>query len=128
MAVLGFNHINLRAPRPLLDELRDFYCQVVGLKLGERPPFQSFGYWLYGGGLDLVHLTETRPGEERGTKPTSFDHVAFRCQGPKAVEARLQAAGIPYQRDWVPERGELQLFLQDPAGNGVELNFAAKDG
>ena len=28
---------------------RDFYRDVVGLTVGERPPFRRFGYWLYGG-------------------------------------------------------------------------------
>ena len=41
MATLAFAHYNLRAPRKLLDELRDFYCDVVGLRVGERPPFRS---------------------------------------------------------------------------------------
>lgn len=31
MPALGFSHYNLRAPRALLDELRDFYRDVVGL-------------------------------------------------------------------------------------------------
>jgi hypothetical protein len=31
MSVAGFNHYNLRAARPVLDTLRDFYVNVVGL-------------------------------------------------------------------------------------------------
>ena len=48
-AVAAFDHYNLRAARPVLDELRDFYRDVVGLTVGERPPFRRFGYWLYSG-------------------------------------------------------------------------------
>ena len=33
----------------MLDELRDFYRDVVGLTVGDRPPFRRFGYWLYSG-------------------------------------------------------------------------------
>ncbi len=49
MTVRGFDHYNLRADRAVLDELRDFYRDVVGLAVGDRPPFRRFGYWLYSG-------------------------------------------------------------------------------
>ena len=58
MPVLGLSHFNLRASRPLLDKLKDFYVDVVGLRPGFRPPFQRFGYWLYAGDSDVLHLTE----------------------------------------------------------------------
>ncbi len=46
MATIGLNHYNLRAPRELLDKLKEFYCEVVGLELGQRPPLDGSGYWL----------------------------------------------------------------------------------
>ena len=49
MSTTGINHFNLRAPRPLLEELREFYCAVVGLAQGARPAFLRFGYFLYAG-------------------------------------------------------------------------------
>jgi catechol 2,3-dioxygenase-like lactoylglutathione lyase family enzyme len=51
--ILSFSHYNLRAPRELLDELRLFYTEVVGLEQGLRPPFPRFGYWLYAGAQDF---------------------------------------------------------------------------
>ena len=33
--IQGFAHYNLRAPRPLLEELRKFYTEVVGLSVGD---------------------------------------------------------------------------------------------
>ena len=67
MPAIGFNHYNLRAPRALLDELKDFYCETLGLTVGERPAFRSFGYWLYAGSRDVLHLSETALGEVRAT-------------------------------------------------------------
>jgi glyoxylase I family protein len=125
MAVLGFSHYNLRAPRRLLDRLRDFYVDVVGLQPGPRPPFRSFGYWLYAGGEPVLHLSEDSAGEPRlasgGT--TTFDHAAFRCSDLADTEARLAARGIAFERSEVPATGIVQLFFSDPAGNGVELGF-----
>lgn len=124
MPVIGFSHYNLRAPRALLDELRDFYCEVVGLRPGERPPFRSFGYWLYAGPQAVLHLSEARPGEERAGPPSgTFDHAAFSCTGHAAYERELARRGIPYRTALVPETQVLQVFFTDPAGNGVELNF-----
>jgi glyoxylase I family protein len=125
MAVTGFSHYNLRAARPTLDALRDFYVDVVGLQLGYRPPFQSYGYWLYAGTHDVLHLTEAAPGEMRPIGVTNtFDHVAFSCNQLSATIARLRKFNIQYASDDVPNAGQRQIFFTDPAGNGVELNFA----
>jgi glyoxylase I family protein len=129
MTVHGFNHYNLRAPRELLDTLRDFYCSVVGLTEGERPPFMSFGYWLYAGGHDVLHLSEARPDEVRATQVlTTFDHVAFTCSGYSDMQAHLARHQIDFRLAEIPLTGQRQIFFRDPAGNGVELNFAIEEG
>jgi catechol-2,3-dioxygenase len=123
--IQGFAHYNLRAPRPLLEELRQFYTDVVGLTVGDRPPLGNFGYWLYGGGTDLLHLSECDPGEERAVGvATTFDHAAFRCSDRAQVEQKLADSAVKYKLAQVPRTGQVQLFFKDPAGNGVELNFA----
>lgn len=125
MPVTALNHYNLRAPRDLLDKLRTFYCDVVGLEEGARPPFQSFGYWLYAGETAILHLSEARADEKRlAGAGNTFDHVAFTCNGRRAMEALLAQCGVVYERAEVPLTAQVQLFLKDPAGNGVELNFA----
>jgi catechol 2,3-dioxygenase-like lactoylglutathione lyase family enzyme len=99
---------------------------VIGLVDGPRPPFRSRGYWLYGGGRDLLHLTiaADAPAASRPPQGTGwFDHLAFTGVDLAATIARLDAAGIAYARDEVPMLGQVQLFLTDPAGIGIELNF-----
>lgn len=129
MATIGFNHFNLRTQRNLLDELREFYCSVIGLREGARPPLGSFGYWLYVGDRAILHLSETRSDEVRTTHvATTFDHVAFTCSGFAEMEKHLVERKIPYEVDHVPLTGQRQIFLKDPAGNGVELNFADEFG
>ncbi len=65
MPTRGLDHINFHAQRKLLDALKDFYCDVVGLEVGARPDFPRFGYWLYAGGHPVVHLYESAPTEAR---------------------------------------------------------------
>ena len=124
MATLGLDHYNIRAPIPLLEELRDFYVATVGLRVGPRPRFRSDGYWLDAGEQAVLHLSGTRVGEVRevGVVPT-FDHVAFRCDDDAAMRAMLDRAGVAYTVEDAPERAQRQIFLRDPAGNGIELNF-----
>jgi catechol 2,3-dioxygenase-like lactoylglutathione lyase family enzyme len=128
MPVLRFAHVNLRAPRALLDELRDFYVQVVGLQVGPRPPLKRFGYWHYAGGEPVLHLSEADPGETFATGlRTTFNHVALDAQGFRSTQARLLERGIvPRVVDDLVQ-GQRQLFFSDPAGNGVELSFALDD-
>jgi catechol-2,3-dioxygenase len=126
VAVTGLNHYNLRAPRVLLEELRVFYCDVIGLAVGPRPPFQGFGYWLYAGEQPVLHLSESRAASAPAPEVrTTFDHAAFSCTQPEAFAKRLGSLGVPFRRAYVPNTRQLQLFLTDPAGNGVELSFEA---
>ena len=128
MKVLSLSHYNLRAPRELLDTLRAFYVDVVGLKVGFRPPFVTFGYWLYAGEQAVLHLGETlRDEAPADDAPTSFDHAAFNCTGRREFETRLAHLGIKYEVAHVPQTNQVQLFFKDPGGNGVELTFMDAD-
>ena len=127
MNVEGLNHFNITAPRELLERVRDFYAEVLGLVVGERPAFVREGFWLYAGREPLVHLTacdadDPRAGGARGQN--FFDHVAFKCTGLAACVERLRRSGVPYELAEVPALRQVQLFLRDPAGVGIELNFA----
>lgn len=128
MPTLGFSHYNLRAPHDLMEQLYRFYTEIVGLSVGERPPFPRPGYWLYAGGQDILHLLEASPDEARATDvATTFDHAAFQCKNRQEYEDRLNRHGIPYRVTRIPLAGQVQLVLRDPAGNGVELNFSSDE-
>jgi catechol-2,3-dioxygenase len=128
MPTLGLNHYNLRATEPLMDALRAFYVEVVGLEPGPRPPFGSPGHWLYAGGRPVLHLSLATPDEGRSTAArTTFDHAAFDCSDRAGFEALLTRRGIPWRTSGVPGTPQVQIFFTDPAGNGVELNFPRAD-
>jgi catechol 2,3-dioxygenase-like lactoylglutathione lyase family enzyme len=128
MPVLGLHHVNLRGSPTQMREVRDFYCNVLGLKDGPRPPFSSTGAWLYAGKSPLVHLVEDS-SMPHGTGPAgaAVDHVAFACQGLDELRQRLEARGVTYSISHVPLTGEVQINLRDPSGMKVELAFAPDD-
>jgi glyoxylase I family protein len=121
--VSRLDHINIGGPPALIDECRRFYVDVIGLSEGHRPPFRSRGFWLFAGDTAVVHLTES--SIDRGTqKEGPFAHYAFVCTGLDDAIERLKSAGIEYTVDEVPLTDQVQLFLHDPAGIALELNFS----
>ena len=128
MPVQNIHHLNIRAQRELVARLKDFYVGVLGLSEGWRPPFQSTGHWLYVGDRPVVHLVEDeRVGPGPGGRGPIVDHVAFACTGLREVEQALGRRQIPFRRTEVPGTPIVQLIFADPAGNGVELQFAHAD-
>ena len=124
MPIHGIAHYNFRLARALLEEVKVFYEQVVGLQVGVRPAFQSFGYWLYANGSDVLHLSEELP-EDRRRKGSdlTFDHVALAATDWPSFKERLLHFQVPFTEEFVPTTNRRQVFFRDPAGNGVELLF-----
>ena len=104
--------------------LKDFYCDIIGLKVGPREGFTSYGFWLYIGNNDVLHIAEYKgDGHLLLNVLTTFDHVAFSCTDFAAMEAHLKLHQVPYSIRLVPAINVKQLNLKDPVGNGIELNF-----
>jgi catechol 2,3-dioxygenase-like lactoylglutathione lyase family enzyme len=125
-AAYGLHHFNITAPYELLEKVRDFYVGVLGLSVGERPDFTRKGFWLYAGDEPLVHLTACDAGDARAAgeaAPGFFDHIAFSCKGLSGIIERLKRFDISYEVDEVLSLKQVQLFVRDPSGVGVELNF-----
>ena len=121
MAIAGLDHITLNVAE--LEASLGFYVDVLGLREGDRPPFDSPGAWLYSGDRPIVHLVAGRGGGEASTG--ALDHVALRAEGLAAIVARLAAANIPHEKFTVPGLGLKQIFIRDPDGVRIELTFGA---
>jgi len=119
--VNGIDHINISGPIEKLEECIRFYTDVLGLSQGYRPPFSSRGFWLYAGDAPIIHLTEMDANGAPFGGP--LNHVAFACEHFESVEARLRARDVPFTVDHVPMTSQVQIFLKDPAGVALELNF-----
>ena len=60
---------------------------------------------------------------EKPRRGGAVDHVAFRAENAPAMRRRLQTNNIPFEERVQPGSGLVQLFLDDPNGVTVEINF-----
>ena len=115
-----------------IEATRDFYCQIVGLSVGDRPALAFPGYWLYASASACVHIAERAsysahaaalgldvPERDPGVGP--IDHVAFSAGDYGGLMARLERFGVRAVTNQVP-RGPCQVFIEDPNGVRVEIS------
>lgn len=122
MTIGSIHHVNIRARREDIARLRQFYCEIVGLRQGWRPPFASRGYWLYADEEPVLHLVESDDAAPAG----GVDHIAFHCAGLEPIIERLRNHGIEFSLTQVPVLGDTQLLFRDPLGIGVELTVSKR--
>ena len=135
---LTLNHFSIRATD--LEACRRFYCDLLGLELGPRPSFDFPGLWLYAGDTAVlanavVHIVGIDPNDpenlerDPGSVPGSgaLDHVAFAATGLAAMRERLRLTGVACRERTVPGFGLHQVFVDDPNGVVIELNYPAAE-
>lgn len=135
MSLSLLDHCSIRTVK--LDETRDFYVDVLGMTDGNRPNFDFPGNWLYLDGKAVVHLVGVDKDDPSGLEAYlggsidpdtlhgsgAFDHLAFRGSDAGAMIERLEAKGVPFRERQVPNMDLFQLFVEDPNGITVELNY-----
>lgn len=136
MPVTELNHYFVRAND--LERSKRFYCEVLGFEVMPRPDFPFPGYWLGTGGRIQVHMgPHGIPGAERyfvGTRPGAatdnsgvVDHIAFLATDPRAFAERFATLGIRSRNRYLADARLFQVFVEDPDGLTVELNFHGVD-
>jgi catechol 2,3-dioxygenase-like lactoylglutathione lyase family enzyme len=130
MPHMALNHLAIRSSD--MERCRDFYVQALGFTEGPRPPFPFPGYWLYCGGSALIHVIGAEPDAQGGLEEYlghrtlgagAVDHIALTADDFAAVRECLERHGVPYRERTVPVLGMKQLFVTDPDGITLELNF-----
>lgn len=122
-----------------LEASRRFYVEVLGLRVGSRPGFGFPGLWLYAGEdesqFGVVHLIGAGEGLQAylgdGAIPQvgtgALDHIAFLAADWPGQQRRCARHGIDYVERTAPDLGLRQVFLRDPDGVTVELNYPATE-
>jgi catechol 2,3-dioxygenase-like lactoylglutathione lyase family enzyme len=124
MRVGLLDHFNIRTRR-LADTVR-FYEEILGMHNGDRPNFNFPGAWLYSEGRPVVHLVDISPTAEP-QKPDSgvVHHIAFASRDFKGMQQHLQSRGMAFESREVPGGDLWQIFVRDPNGVMIELNYEA---
>lgn len=128
MELLDIQHVAIRTDD--LEATNRFYTGLLGMTFADRPPFSFPGSWLQMG-KTMIHVMAgdaavDDAGEfHRGS--AAVDHLAFGAQGFDAFKAKFEAEGVDWRENDIPSAGLWQLFVRDPSGILVELNFTVAD-
>jgi catechol 2,3-dioxygenase-like lactoylglutathione lyase family enzyme len=128
----AIDHVNIRTPDVI--GTGRFFADVLAMTVSPSPgnPDPAKAAWICDAdGRAVVHLATydiLYPWEDRAPPAPSggsgrLHHVAMRCTGFAAMTARLSAADIAFRSSEVPQAGLRQLFVEEPNGILLELNF-----
>jgi catechol 2,3-dioxygenase-like lactoylglutathione lyase family enzyme len=134
MRINALDHINIRTTR--FDETLGFYRDTIGLSVRPSPVVSdiSEGAWICDeGNRPIIHLVpagqtvralgsmEVDNDDATGTGP--LHHVALDCGDYETFRAHLEASGRELRFNDIPQADLRQIFVRDPNGLLVELNF-----
>ncbi len=125
----GLDHVNLQTTR--LAETVAFYRDVIGLEVRDPPGLDpSRIQWMHDEqGRGIIHLSTAgsllgeTPAALNGSGTGAVHHVALDCEGHDAMVAKLSALGLPHRLNHVAVIDLKQIFVQDPNGVLLELNY-----
>jgi len=110
---LAIHHVAINVPD--VDQGVAFYTGVLGGTLrADRPDVGFGGAWI-DMGAQQVHLVEAPVPRNLG------QHFALRVEDLDEAVADLRSAGVEVA-DPVPSGSGRQTFINDPAGNAIELH------
>ena len=123
-----------------IDGTRDWYARVLGMKPGAHPDFGFPVHWMYVDGVDVVHIGPSakqageiqrrylgRTSQQSAEGTGAIDHIAFRATGLRAMLEHLKREKVPFSQRRANGQALFQLFLYDPNGIKIELNYAAAE-
>jgi catechol 2,3-dioxygenase-like lactoylglutathione lyase family enzyme len=117
MRITGLHHVQVSVPVGSEDEVRRFYCGVLGLRELAKPEALRArgGLWLAVGDREL-HFG----AEDVADRAASKRHVAFEVADLADVRRRLEAAGVAVT-DGIQIPGLVRFECRDPFGNRLEF-------
>jgi len=110
------DHVQLAIPRGAESLCDEFYVNVLGFRVMEKPPVLAArgGRWYERDGVTL-HL-----GVESDFLPAKKAHPALLIDNYDVLQANLAEAGVVVRPDEsIP--GTTRCHLDDPVGNRIEL-------
>jgi catechol 2,3-dioxygenase-like lactoylglutathione lyase family enzyme len=133
MAVLGLDHVNVRSTDPA--GTAAFFRDVLGMRVGPplgRSDMAGPGGWVYDsedravvhiGGADSPYPQDAERPFTPAHGSGAVHHVALSCSDFEGTKAQLQARQIEFRESDLSRFGLRQLFVAEPNGILLELNF-----
>lgn len=132
MRVDAIDHVNIRTPDVI--GTGRFFADILAMAVmpspGDADPAKAA--WICDAeGRAVVHLAAydiLYPWEAAAPVPSPqgsgrLHHVALRCTDYGAMAERLAGKGLHFRTNDVPQVGLRQLFVEEPNGILLELNF-----
>ena len=129
----SLDHVNIQTVK--LGETIAFYRDVLGLRAGDPPPPLDPAriQWMFDPeGRAIFHLST--PGALIGTDAINrspdtgaVHHVALSCKGHDAMVEKLDRLGLEHRENHVVAIDLKQIFVRDPNGVLLELNYRKAD-
>jgi catechol 2,3-dioxygenase-like lactoylglutathione lyase family enzyme len=132
MTIRSLDHVNIRTPQ--VEATAVFFRDALGMTVTPPPGLQPgvrAAWVLDDAGKPVVHI-----GDADGVYPTdghvpfvpargggSVHHIAFNCDDYHGIRQRLTRYGIEASENYMAQIGLRQVFVHDPNGIFVELNF-----
>ena len=144
MAVRRLDHCNVLTPD--LAATVAFYTELLEMKVGP-PPSGDIGRtaWIYDDeGTAILHVQSVDPSQpevkfgdirrrlgnlidrldmDRLKDTGSIEHVALQCTGYDRLKKRCEDRGTTVRTNLVQRTGVRQIFIRDPNGVILALNF-----
>ena len=118
MRATGFTHVSIGATD--LEESVRFYRDFFGMEEVPSPDFSGPVRWLRVGGLQLHLFLDDSPAPER-------HHFALDVDDFEAAYRKAEELGVRDGDRFSTVRelpdGAVQMYLRDPSGNLVEVNW-----
>lgn len=133
MAVLGLDHVNVRSTDPAATA--SFFAEVLGMRVGPpmgRTEMAGAGGWVYDadnravvhiGGADSPYPQDAERPFQPAHGSGAVHHVALSCSDFDETKARLAAKEVCFSESDLSQFGLRQLFVTEPNGILLELNF-----
>ncbi len=129
MRINALDHVNIQTPK--LQETVRFYADVLGLTPRDPPPNldPKLVQWMFDAeGRPILHLSSpasmggmefVNQAEDTG----AVHHVALDCSGYHDMIRHLDALGLEHRDLHHEAIGLRQVFVHDPNGVRIELNY-----
>ena len=119
MRATRFNHVSIHAVD--MEESVRFYTEIFGMERIPSPTFRHHVEWLRLGDQQLHLFLRETPAPE-------FHHIGLDVDDFEAAYLKAKELGAQEGDTWfspiyeLPD-GSVQMYLRDPAGNLVELDW-----